>query len=175
MHHAEWHADASFAVHSDFKSHTGATQAFKGGRGTLQSASAKQKSNSSSSTASELTAVDHVLPMVSWTPLFLEKQGHPVETNTVCQDNKSAILLEKNGKKSSGKRTRALNIRCFMVADCVERGTAQIVCCPTDKMPADHVTKGSQGVKFSQFRRRAMGMDPEPDMENIDKCGLLEQ
>ena len=37
------------------------------------------------------------------------------------------------------------------------------------------MTKGSQGVKFSQFGRRAMGMDPEPDMENIDKHGLLKQ
>ena len=175
LHHAEWHTDASFAVHPDFKSHAGATQVFKGGRGTLQSASAKQKLNSSSSTASELTSVDHVLPMVLWTPLFLDSQGYPVETNAVCQDNKSTILLEKNGKKSSGKRTRALNIRHFMVTDCAERGAVQIVCCPTDKMLADRMTKGLQGVKFSQFRRRTMGMDPEPDMENIDKHGLLKQ
>ena len=63
----------------------------------------------------------------------------------------------------------------FMVTDCVERGTVQIVHCPTDKMLADCMTKGSQGVKFSQFGRRAMGMDPEPDMENIDKHGLLKQ
>ena len=62
-----------------------------------------------------------------------------------------------------------------MITDQVERGTAQIVCCPTDKMLADHMTKGLQGIKFSQFGRRAMGMDPEPDMENIDKHGLLEQ
>ena len=38
---------------------------------------------------------------------------YDVDVNEVMQDNKSAILLEKNGKKRSGKRTRALNVRCF--------------------------------------------------------------
>jgi hypothetical protein len=35
-------------------------------------------------------------------------QGYEVEKNILYEDNKSAIILEINGKKSSGKRTRAL-------------------------------------------------------------------
>ena len=32
--------------------------------------------------------------------LFMEWQGYPIEKNILYQDNKSAILLEENGRKS---------------------------------------------------------------------------
>jgi hypothetical protein len=38
------------------------------------------------------------MPQVIWTWNFLEAQGYSVTDNIVFQDNKSAILLEKNGK-----------------------------------------------------------------------------
>jgi hypothetical protein len=59
--------------------------------------------NVQSSTEEELVAVDNAATMILWTKLFLEAQGYNVEKNIVYQDNKSAILLETNGKKSSGK------------------------------------------------------------------------
>ncbi len=37
--------------------------------------------------------------------------------NLLLQDNKSLILLERNGKASSGKRTRHINIRYFFITD----------------------------------------------------------
>ena len=80
-----------------------------------------------------------------------------MEENNVHQDNKSAILLEENGKRSSGKRTRAVNIRYFMITDQVEKGNMNIVYCPTDKMVGDYVTKGLQGLKFGKFRKVIMG------------------
>ena len=158
LHTIEWYVDASFAVHPDYKSHTGASQVFKGGKGAIQNISVKQKLNTASSTTSELAAVDQVLPLTLWTPLFLEAQGYKVRENHVYQDNKSAILLEKNGKRSSGKRTRALNIRYFMCTDQVDRGNMSIGYCPTDNMLGDYMTKGLQGIKFSTFRKRIMGM-----------------
>jgi hypothetical protein len=97
--------DASFAVHPDFKSHTGATMKFGDGEGAPQSISRKQKLNTKSSTKSESVGADDVSVMMLWTKLFLEEQGYEIEKNILYQDNKSAILLEINGKKSSGKRT----------------------------------------------------------------------
>ena len=85
------------------------------------------------------------------------------------------MLLENNGKASSGKRTRALNIRHFMTTDQVKRGAVQTECCPTDQMLGDYMTKGSQGVKCYAFRRRVMGMDPEPGRDNTDEHGLMKQ
>ena len=58
----------------------------------------KQKLNTRSSTKSELVGVDDMMPMILWTHYFLEAQGYTVKDNIVSQDNKSAILLSKNGK-----------------------------------------------------------------------------
>ena len=130
----KWYVDASFAIHPDVKSHTGATMKFEDGKGAPQSISRKQKLNTKSSTKSELVGADNVSFMILWTKLFLEEQGYEIEKNMLYQDNKSAILLETNGKKSSGKRTRALNIRYFFLMDQVKKGNLLIAYCPTDDM-----------------------------------------
>jgi hypothetical protein len=90
------------------------------GKGAMQSIARKQKMNVQSSTEGKLVAVDDAATMILWTKLLLEAQGYNVDKNTVYQDNKSAILLETNGKKSSGKQTCALNIRYFFITDQVE-------------------------------------------------------
>ena len=84
------------------------------GVGTPISTSTKQKLNARSSTESELIGVDDMMEKVLWSKLFLEEQGVHVKENIVLQDNQSAIWLEKNGRASAGKRTRALNIRYFL-------------------------------------------------------------
>ena len=158
-----WSIDASFAVHPDMRSHTGAVMMFKEGTGAIQSGSAKQKLNTDSSTTSELVGVHQYLPMVLWTPLFLKEQGYEVTENTVLQDNKSTILLEENGKSSSSKRTRALNIRYFMITDQIKRGNVNVKYCPTDNMIGDYMTKPLQGIKFDKFKREIMGSENEKE------------
>jgi hypothetical protein len=66
--------------------------------------------------------------------------------------------LEKNGKRSSGKHTRALNIRYFTINDHVEKGTISIKYIPTNKMIGDYMSKGLQGIKFHKFKRRLWAM-----------------
>jgi hypothetical protein len=85
---------ASFVVHPDFKSHTGAMMTL--GKGTMQSIARKQKMILQSSTEGKLVAVDNAATMILWTKLFLEAQGYNVDKNIVYQDNKSVILLETN-------------------------------------------------------------------------------
>ena len=153
----KWLIDASFGVHPDFKSHTGAVMTM--GKGAIQSISRKQKLNTRSSTESELVGVDDVCTMVLWTKLFLEAQGYQVDKNIIYQDNKSAILLETNGKKSAGKRSRALNVRYFFVTDQVEKGNLQVEYCPTNEMLGDFFTKPLQGTKFLKFRGQILGED----------------
>jgi hypothetical protein len=72
--------------------------------------STKQKLNTRSSTESELVGVDDMMPIVVWSRYFLMAQGYGVTQNLLLQDNKSSMLLEKNGKASSGKQTRHINI-----------------------------------------------------------------
>jgi hypothetical protein len=151
----KWYVDASFAVHPDFKSHSGAVMTM--GDGAIQSCSRKQKLNTRSSTEAELVGVDDFMTPILWTKLFLEAQGVKVKDNILYQVNQSAILLEKNGKRSSSKRTRALNIRYFFVTDQVEKMNLSIEYCPTGEMWADYMTKPLQGATFEKFRSRIMG------------------
>jgi hypothetical protein len=57
-----------------------------------------------SSTETELIAIDDLLPMIQWTKNFLKEQGYYLDT-VIHEDNRSTMLLMKNGRLSSGKRT----------------------------------------------------------------------
>jgi hypothetical protein len=50
----KWYVDAAFAVHPDYKSHTGATMSYGDDGGVVQSISRKQKLNAKSGTKSKL-------------------------------------------------------------------------------------------------------------------------
>ena len=92
--------DAAYAVHGDMRSQTGGCVTL--GKGMALNYSLKQKLNTKSSTEAELVGVDDLIGHILWTNYFLEAQGYNKKT-TLYQDNKSAILLQKNGKASSGK------------------------------------------------------------------------
>ncbi len=70
----------------------------------------KQKLNMRGSTISEAVAVDDMIPQILWTRLFMQEQGIKVTDNILYQDNKSAMLLEKNGRVSSSRRTKHIKI-----------------------------------------------------------------
>ncbi len=77
--------------------------------------------------------------------------------NLLLQDNKSSILLERNGKASSGKRTRHINIRYFFITDQVNMKEVSIDWCPTEDMVADFMTNPLQGSHFKRLRDIIMG------------------
>ena len=95
---------------------------------------------------------------ILWIKLFLEEQGYRIERNVLYQDNKSTILLLKNGKRSAGKRSRALNIRYFFLTDQQDKGDLSIEYCPTSEMTGDFMTKLLQGRDFRKFRSLVMGV-----------------
>ncbi len=126
------------------------------GKGMMNGSSNKQKINTTSSTEAETVAVHDNMPSILWTQYFLEEQGYPLLPSIIHQDNQSAMLLETNGRASSSKRTRHMNIRYFFVADCQERGHVKIQYCPTDEMVGDFFTKPLGGAKFRRFRNIIM-------------------
>ena len=93
------------------------------------------------------------------TNYFIEEQGYSLTDTIVYQDNKSTILLEKNGKFSSSKRTRHIEARYFFITDYVKKGKVNIQYCPTEHMVADFFTKPLQGSKFYEFRKIIMNLD----------------
>jgi hypothetical protein len=116
----KWWVDASYAVHEDCQGHMGAMMLL--GEGAVTSFSMKQKINGKSSTEDELIGVDDAMPRILWTKYLIKAQGYTVDHNMLYQDNKSAILLEKNGKFSSSKRTKHIKTRYFFVTDKVAQG-----------------------------------------------------
>ena len=112
--------DASYAVHDDFKSHSGVIISL--GAGTLLARSTKQKLNSKSSTEAEMIAVSDGLNHVLWLRNFLEDQGYRMPPAKVFQDNMSAIRLFQTGKCSSSLRTRHIAICFYFVKDRMDHG-----------------------------------------------------
>jgi hypothetical protein len=150
---ARWFVDAAFAVHPDQKSHTGFYMTL--GSGAVISSSKKQKINTRSSTEAELVATDDAAGPMQWTSRFLLKQGYDVKT-ILYQDNRSAILMESNGRSSAGKQSRHLDIRYFFINNLKEKGLVYIKYCPTEEMVADYMTKPLHGSKFTKFRNMIM-------------------
>jgi hypothetical protein len=168
-----WYVDASFAVHNDMRSHTGAMITL--GKGAAMSMSTKQKINTKSSTEAELVGVDDGIPFNIWCYYYLRDQGFHAHqcnphddnakkfgfqghTNILYQDNTSTIRLEENGKASSTKRTRHINIRYFLITDKIKRGEVTVEYCPTEEMLADYFTKPLQGSLFKKLRNAILGI-----------------
>ena len=152
-----WHIDASFAVHPDFRSHTGGGVTF--GKGMIAPVSRKQKLNTRSSTEAEVVAVDDVIGTMLWANNFLKAQGYNFD-NILLQDNQSAIKLESNGRASAGSRSRHINIRYFFIHDMKEKGHIKIEYCPTDKILGDYMSKPLHGKKFNEQRNAIMNLVP---------------
>jgi hypothetical protein len=157
----KWWVDGSYATHPDMRGHTGTGLSL--GRGFPVVSSTKHKLNTRSSTEAELVSVDDCMPMILWSRYFLLEQGYNVEENILFQDNRSAMLLEKNGKASSRKRTKHINIRYYFVTDRIAKGELKVQWCPTTEMVADYMAKPLQGKLFRRFRDLIMGLDPPAD------------
>ncbi len=117
------------------------------------SSSSKMKCNTKSSTETELIALHDRLGEVIWTRYFVECKGYAINERTILQDNVSALLLEKNGRISSSKRSKHISkVKYFLVKNYYDAGEIDLRYCPTDEMWADVLTKLLQGQKFRDMR-----------------------
>jgi hypothetical protein len=144
-----WYVDGSYAIHDDMKGQSGAVLLV--GDNVVLTRSSKQKVNTRSSTEAEIIAIDDTLPTIQWAKSYLKDQGYDMDT-IIREDNKSTILLMKNGRLSAGKRTKHLDIRYFYVKDLIDRGIVSVEHCSTMDMIADFFTKPIQGKRFQILR-----------------------
>ncbi len=140
------------------------------GRGFPIVASWKQKLNMKSMTESKLVGIDEIMPIMLWTCYFLLSQGYGIVENLLLQDNKSSILLERNGKASSGKCTRHINIQYFFITDWVNIKEISIGWCPTKKMVADY-DETFAGKSLQKFKRLHHGQSTHYKTQaRCDQC-----
>jgi hypothetical protein len=160
----KWWVDTSFAVHPNMSGHSGGGLSL--GRGFPIVGSTKQKLNTRSSTETEIVGADDFMPAICSTRYFMKAQDYDAKDNVLFQDNKSSIILKKNGKASSSKRTKHINIRYFFITDRVTKEEVLVAWCPTGDVTGDYATKPLQGALFRKFRDQIMGVtlarDPGP-------------
>jgi hypothetical protein len=127
----KWYVDGLHNVHWDMRGHGGAVFMMDGGA-TSSYSMKLNKANTSSSTETELLMADMFMPEMSWSPGIL------------YQDNISTQLLIKNGKMSSGKKTKHIKAKFFFIKDRMDNGEIKVIDCPTEEMWADVTTKPLQ-------------------------------
>ena len=124
--------------------------------------------------------VDDAMTFVMWMKHFFESQVKQINEHSklkrlgsdtvIEQDNTSAIQLEKNGWKSSSKRTKHIDVRYFYVTDRLKKkDISRIVYKPTGDMESDYFTKALQGTPFHTHRKTLMGLDGTNDRMFYDK------
>ena len=124
------------------------------------------KNNGLSLTDNELIGADQMTPPILLTLYFIRAQGHDVEENVMYQDNQSTMRLIFNGRASSTKRTRHLNVKLFHIKDVIARGDLSVEYCPTEEMWADVLTKPLQGRAYRVMRSKLMNCP----VDYVDEC-----
>ena len=91
----------------------------------------------------------------------MNSQLNPLGSDvTIEQDNTSAIQLERNGWRSSCKRTKHINVRYFYITDRLKAGdVSRVIYKPTGNMETYYSTKALPGKAFHAHRKTLMGLD----------------
>ena len=153
-------ADASYAEHSDAKSHTGGCVGLESDDGASYFifVSNKQSIFAKSSCEAELIAQSSIGEYIVWLSELMEELGFRITSPALLyQDNKAAIVLAKKGT-GTFKRTKHINVRFFWMQELMQKGILNMQYLPTEQMVADILTKPLQGAKFKALVRKLIGM-----------------
>ena len=75
-----------------------------------------------------------------------------------------------NGRQSSGKKTRHIEIRYYFITDHVQRKNIRLAYCPTEDMISDFFTKPLQGSQFRKFRAFILNIDHDARPVGLQEC-----
>ncbi len=150
----KWYVDGSYNIHWDSSRHGGALLIF--GEGVVSSYSRKAKLSTKSSMETKMIVIDMYMPEMLWSLYFIQHQGYGIASIGLHQDNSSTQLLMKNGRFSSGKKTKHIKAKFFYIKDRVDNGEMKIIYWPIKWMCADILTKSLQGKAFQVIRAKLM-------------------
>ena len=143
--------DVSYAVHADFKSHTG--EVVRVNNGPIHVSSTKQKINSKSTAEAELIGLSDQSGTTLMYRDFAAHQGYKLGAIKIYQDNKSTIALINKGHSTS-QRTRHINIKYFYLKDRITENEIKVEYIESKKMLADILTKPLQGALFEELKNK---------------------
>lgn len=109
----------------------------------------KQPTVALSSTEAEYMSATASIQESVWLKNFLrEIFSHSVTTITIHCDNKGAVCILKNNAHSS--RTEHIDIKYRYICEMVANNEVMLTYIPTDKNPADLLTKGISVIKMQK-------------------------
>ena len=146
--------DASYAIHSDMKSHSGYLIGLgNGGSLTLFD---RQHKNLSQNLRMRLKW--YGISQVMWTRYYLEYQGYKQLPTVIFQDNMSTMFMANNGE-GNRNHSKHINIRYFYIKELIDKNLILLVHCDTESMKADLTTKPKSGRAFKNLRQIILNYD----------------
>ena len=131
--------DADYAADVDTRKSTSGFLVNLGGSPVSWS-SRLQKSVATSTTEAEYIAIADCVKDIIWYKQLMKELKIPIKSTTkIMSDNQGAIKLTKNSVFH--KRTKHIDVRYHFIRDHQEKGEIQLHFIPTDKQPADMLTK----------------------------------
>ena len=120
-------------------------------------------------TEAELFGVDNATTFVMWTQYFFQEQAKLLpntsklknlgNNNVIEHHSISEIHLKQNGKWSSRKCTRHINIRYFYVTDKIQNDYWSMIYKPSHEMVSDFLTNPLQGKPFAKHLDIFLGLE----------------
>jgi hypothetical protein len=148
---------------------------FTMGKGSTSSYSRKIKLNTRSSMEIELLVADMYVPKMIWSLNFIQAQGYKTECVGLYQNSLSSQLLIKNGRMSSGKKTKHIKSKFFFIKDRVDVGEIKVIDYPTEEMWADVLTKPLQGMAFRAMQAELMNCPVNYNKDDESKSNWAKQ
>jgi len=148
--------DASYATHSDLKSHTGCTFHLGRHSASFKSITKKQTVLADSSTVAEYVAAHLGAKEIMWIRNFLFELGFEQQhATTLFEDNQSTIKLI--GKPGNGNKTKHIDLRFNFIREQVAQDVVTMEYLPTTEMISDILTKPLGISSFLYLRSLLLG------------------
>jgi hypothetical protein len=147
--------DASFAMHTDGKGHSGYIITL--GKSYLHARSGKQKFTATSSTEAEIIAAVESCKMAIWIREILRELNiDELRPINLLQDNKSSLIMVCD--PSTFKRSKHMLTKINYLRDLKRMGIITATHLGTDEMTSDLQTKALQGTIFIKHRDNLQGL-----------------
>jgi hypothetical protein len=147
--------DASFALHSDGKGHTGFILSL--GESYLHARSGKQKFCATSSTEAEIIAAVDACKMAIWQREIIREldieELHPIK---LLQDKKSSLMMVS--EQSTFKRSKHMLTKITYLRDLKKMGIITAENMGTEEMVSDLLTKTLQVTPIGKHRDTLQGL-----------------
>ncbi len=150
--------DASYACHTDLKSHTGVTLHIGKNSGSVFSLTQKQSITADSSTVAEFIGCHLAAKQILWARNLLEELGFPQDLpTTMFEDNKSTIVLLNREYNCS--KTKHIQLRYNFIREHIKENRIRVEYLASEDMISDMLTKNLLPTTFLHLRTKLLGMN----------------